>query len=288
MAGKRSLKNVALTRRFHWAYFGDWVVLNTVLVVVAEAFFLVTLKSLIPSNLPFDPIRLSAASVAIALVVVLGLFFLGAWWAHRIAGVHIRMEKVLRRVAEGDLSVSLRFRDGDDLDEVEGAFESMMATLRGEQGEKILEEGPITSQERDRRSLQNMVLTSRYHYKYMAIWVLVSVLLLAAAYATGVLCLYVLNYSGGDFRLTPLVWVATILAGCAGAYLVWRGFRTSHRLAGVHVKLARTFQQVAQGRKDVDLRFRSYDKLEAIEEAFQALMVFIRSSKDSVDSADRP
>jgi len=281
-ANKRSLKNIALTRRFHWAYIGDWLLLTVALVVVAECLLLAIVNTLSSSSLFFDPQKVSLLSVLVCVVVILGLACLGALWAHRIAGVHIRSESVLRQAAAGDLSVQLRFRAGDDLEEVEDAFQAMMATLRGEPPEEALSETPSLQEEsvaeRERRSWQNMELTSRYHYKYMAIWILTSIFFLAVAYTTVVLYLYVLNYSGGDFQLEPLVWFVTLSSGIIGGYLVWRGIKTSHRLAGVHVKLARTFQRVARGEKDVTLRFRAGDKLDAIEAAFEDLMNSCRQS----------
>jgi methyl-accepting chemotaxis protein len=274
-AEKRSLKNVALTRRFHWAYIGAWLVLNAVLLAGAEGFVLAIINTLPPSTLSFDPVRVSVISFVVALLLVIALAMLGTLWAHRIAGVHIRMEKVLRRAAEGDLNVTLRFRAGDDLEEVEEAFDAMMSTLRGEPAlEPVPDSSPgeESQEDRERRSWRSMELTSRYHYKYMAIWIVISIVFLVATYANGLLYLYVLNYSGYDIPLIPITWLFTIVTGALCAFLIWRGFLSSHRLAGVHVKLAQTFQRVAQGEKNVELRFRAQDRLEAVEEAFQALM----------------
>lgn len=275
MSEKRTLRNVGLTRKYHWAYIGSWVVVDCILVGLIEAMVLSILLTRpgLPPSFPVGSVV--GATIAIAVLVLVCLIALGTLWAHRIAGVHVRTARVLREVADGNLGLTLRYRASDDLEEVENAFDAMMSTLRRETdpvGKTPAFPSGESEEDRERRSWRNMELTSKYHYKYMSVWVLVTVGLLIATYFTGLLFLYVQHYSGSGLPLEPLTWAGTVVAVFCCALAIWRGFLTAHRLAGVHVKLAQTFQRVADGDKNVELRFRSYDRLENVEEAFKALM----------------
>ena len=277
---QRSLKNVKLTRRFHWPYFGGWLRLTIGLVVFVEVSTLYMLSSLDPANLPFAPGTLVAGSALMTVAGVSALVALGRFSAHRIAGVHLRTEKVLRQLAEGKQDVQLRFRSEDELEDVEAAFEAMVWHLQSsEPPVSATEEQPEDEEAaaNNRRSWRNIQMTSRYHHKYMAIWMLISLGLLTAAYGALLLLFYVLHYQGHGPDPTVLTLVVTPFVIAMAGLVMWRGYLTAHRLAGVHLRLANVFHSIARGERDVELRFRSYDRLENLEAAFAQMMEWVNT-----------
>ena len=60
----------------------------------------------------------------VALVVWLGLVA-----SHKVAGPLYRFKKVMKEVADGDMSVRMKLRKGDQLDDVAEAFNEMMDAL---------------------------------------------------------------------------------------------------------------------------------------------------------------
>lgn len=70
-------------------------------------------------------------ATAIAILVSGLMVALGVLTAHRVAGPHINLQRTFETIAEGDFDRRLKFRTEDKLDEVEGAFNTMMDTLQG-------------------------------------------------------------------------------------------------------------------------------------------------------------
>jgi methyl-accepting chemotaxis protein len=273
---KRKLKNVTLTGKYHWSYVGGWLLLNLILTLVVEGFALASLYTIrdIYTSMPLSSYAMG--SVAIAMLLLISISGVALLWAHRTAGVHIKTESVFRRVADGDRSARLRYRAGDKLEDVEEAFDRMMTSvverktpLTAESKEDA-EESP---EARQRRSWKSMQLTSKYQYNYMFVWMLISLSLLIACYGIAVFFFYLRHYivPEAGLNLTAITIVATVLAPLAGGVILWRGFLTAHRLAGVHIKLIRTLDRVAQG-EVVELRFRSSDKLDNLQSAFQSMI----------------
>jgi nitrogen fixation/metabolism regulation signal transduction histidine kinase len=95
-----------------------------------------------------------------------------------------------------------------------------------------------------------------------------------ACYAQGLLFFYLAHYinPGEGMNLNVVFAGATLLALGVGAGVIWKGFQTAHRLAGVHIKLMNTFHRIAAGEPNVNLKFRAYDRLENLEVAFAAMM----------------
>jgi nitrogen fixation/metabolism regulation signal transduction histidine kinase len=79
-----------------------------------------------------------ALSIETALFTV-AFALLGKFTAHRIAGPYIRLRQVCTSVGEGDFQQALRFRNYDHLEEVEDAFNKMMARVRAELGARTEE-----------------------------------------------------------------------------------------------------------------------------------------------------
>jgi nitrogen fixation/metabolism regulation signal transduction histidine kinase len=143
-----------LTRKFHFRYLGFWIVITVCLLVLLNVSLYLLLEEqwkdmralagdLVDTNesipLPF----------LIGVLVETALFagaavFLAMSTAHRIAGPYIRLQRTFREVSEGNLDLTLKFREYDRLEELEEAFNAMMATFR----QKLKEGGTGTNEER--------------------------------------------------------------------------------------------------------------------------------------------
>ena len=272
---KRKLKNVVLTGKYHWPYVGGWLVLNIFLTLLVEAFVLGSLH-LVRASYQAVPIAgYAVVSTLVAVIIITGLTLLATLWAHRIAGVHIRTESVFNRIADGNRTARLQYRSTDQLEDVEEAFDRMMDAVSKPEAAGLVSQPSRESPEAaERRSWRNMQLTSKYHFSYMAVWMVVSVGMVTATYASVLFFLYLKHYvdPGSDINLNLSYGLISILAVVVASFIIWRGFLTAHRLAGVHIKLIQTFDRVARGEGGVELRFRSYDKLGHLERAFQAMM----------------
>jgi methyl-accepting chemotaxis protein len=127
----------------------------------------------------------------------------------------------------------------------------------------------------DRRSWKNFSLTSRHHYNYRGLHVLISFSLLALTSYTCAFCILCLHL-GQEQAMAHLVLALTLVAGAA---LFWQARSKAHELAGVHLKLAQTLRRVSDGEKGVTLRFRSSDKLENLELAFDKMMLSLERQR---------
>ncbi len=79
-----------------------------------------------------DPPEWASVGLLFLLCVVLAsaVWAAAVLTAHRIAGPNIKMIKVCRAIAEGDTEMTLKFRADDRLEELEEAFNTMVAALR--------------------------------------------------------------------------------------------------------------------------------------------------------------
>lgn len=66
----------------------------------------------------------------IVLVMTALNFVIGLLFSHRIAGPVYRLKKAMEQVGEGDLSLLIRLRSGDELHELKDAFNDMVSNLR--------------------------------------------------------------------------------------------------------------------------------------------------------------
>jgi methyl-accepting chemotaxis protein len=287
---KRKFKNVTLTGKYHWPYVGRWLVLNIFLVLLVEGFVLGSLHLVRNSDVSLPLTRYATVSTLVAVLIIAGLTVLATVWAHRIAGVHIRTENVFNRIASGDTNASLRYRSSDQLEDVEEAFDRMMESLAKTGRTDIQPPREETPEARERRSWKNVQMTSKYHFNYMAVWLLVSVGMLMACYASILFFLYLRHYldASSNLSLTLLYTILTLITVLFAAVVIWRGFLTAHRLAGVHIKLIQTFDRVARGEGGVELRFRSYDKLGHLENAFQNMLESLQVAPDTEQVLDSP
>ena len=281
MEEKRSLKNIKLTKKYHWTYMIYWVLLNSLLLVMTEVVFLLCIQQEVIPQPDFLPMGLGLFSVIVFLGMLICIQLIGRIWAHRLAGVHIRTERTLKEAAQ-DFSVRLRYRRTDRLEEVAEAFNEMMECLEN----PVVEASADAPNEKkakprtgagNRRSLRNLDQTSKHHIHYMSLWLSLTCGNLLTNYLAANLYVFLITVRGQDIDLHNAVTLLTALLLFAVIGVMFGAAVTAHRLAGVHVKLARTFERVAAGERDVELRFREYDKLTPLEEAFAEFMNAVRA-----------
>lgn len=288
-SNRRSLRNLVLTERFRFAYFGWWVLGNLALLAccfsLAVAIVLITPPQLFPGS-PVRAILLLASGV-IAVAGLLVLF--GALSAHRIAGAHLKLESIFNKVAEGDFSTRLHFRTADNLDDVGIAFNRMMDSIDEGVKPEARESEPEQEAERPRRSLKSWRLTSKHHANYTGIWLITTlgILFLTQRCAVTTEALAVLSTQSGVMlaRFAQVVNTAVLLLFPATIYFA---FREAHRIAGVHVKLKRTFDRIREGEREIELKFRANDKLEPLEGAFVGLMASIVELESKEKEPEEP
>ena len=129
-----------LTSRFHYRFVGLWVLVTSVLVgMVNGLLFLLaeerfghgyssesTLVQLYIDN-RFAVGGMLLISTALFLV---GIALLAKFTSHRVAGPYIRLKNVFKAVRDGNMEQRLKFRDYDQLEDLEAAFDEMMDAVR--------------------------------------------------------------------------------------------------------------------------------------------------------------
>lgn len=127
---KRSLKNVVLTRKYHWLYLGKVTAVSVGLVPIIYGYMLGHLFTIHDVD-PTFPLQLSATILTLgALLTIAMIIYLGVVTAHRVAGPHIQLQQIFEQIKAGDLNARLHFRGGDRLEDVEDSFNSMMDALQ--------------------------------------------------------------------------------------------------------------------------------------------------------------
>lgn len=120
---------VRYTLPYVFKFLGLWLVVTVLAVLVfsVTSYLLLTERILGPDQRGLaNLILLVQTIVALAAVAVLAVFT-----THRLAGPMIALRRAFEDVQAGDLDRQLRFRRSDDhLQEIETAFNDMMASLR--------------------------------------------------------------------------------------------------------------------------------------------------------------
>jgi HAMP domain-containing protein len=139
---QRKLRNVWLTRRYHFRYFGLWVLLVMFLVISFNAVIYLLIESRWEDiyTLPPDALRqylmqrqaFVAGLAAEGVILTVGTVFLAMLTAHRIAGPYIRLRIAFKEVTTGNFDHVLKFRQYDHLEDVAEAFNKMMDRVRTE------------------------------------------------------------------------------------------------------------------------------------------------------------
>jgi nitrogen fixation/metabolism regulation signal transduction histidine kinase len=137
------------------------------------------------------------------------------------------------------------------------------------------------------RKLSNVKLTKEFHFRYLGLWVLISIGLVVVAN----LLLFLLAeqhwkdlYAQDTQFLAEYMMQRQMMAAALGvgallfsAALVALAKTTAHRIAGPYVKLQRVFESVRDGNLDQELSFRKYDHLDELAAVFNEMMVEVRA-----------
>jgi len=135
--------------------------------------------------------------------------------------------------------------------------------------------------DRKKRKLRNMRLTEKFHFAHLGIWIVISIGLVALVnfllYIVIVQQLDLIMDSGGGGGLGEVgrmrLAFGLILEGFVFAVaLVVLAKSTSHRIAGPHLRTIRTCREIQNGNRGLRLKFREYDLLEDVADAFNSMM----------------
>jgi len=149
--------------------------------------------------------------------------------------------------------------------------------------------------EQFKRKLFSFKHTSKFHFRYMGLWVLVSVVLIGVANVLLFLlveehwrALYTLDTQFQDQYMAQRQMMGMALGFEAFLFsiaMVVLAKSTAHRIAGPYIKLRQVFNAVREGNLNQELHFRKYDHLKELEEAFNGMMAEVRSQvrKDLAD-----
>ena len=145
--------------------------------------------------------------------------------------------------------------------------------------------------ERQNRKLSNVRLTRSFHWRYMGLWIVISVSL---CIVFSIICyqlieepsarLYTLNqveleqylHRRQAFFVGSIIEAIVLIAGVVSLAIF-----TAHRVAGPYIRLCAAFESVTNGNLDTRLKFRDYDHLTDVENAFNAMMESLRSHRKS-------
>lgn len=132
---------------------------------------------------------------------------------------------------------------------------------------------------KDKRSLKNLRLTKKYHFPYLGMPVFLSLVLLLLNYILTLAHFYL----NADIRVhfTTLAVEVTILVALTGGLLIFNGVLAAHRIAGVHLRLEKLFNEVREGNLDARLHFRKDDRLDDVEQSFNLMMDVLKHRIDS-------
>lgn len=128
------------------------------------------------------------------------------------------------------------------------------------------------TQARPRRSIKNVVLTKSYHLLYMGPQAFITLLILGLIFAILIRRVLLMAQEGHDIPYLALSSGIALAVSAVGFLVCGAAVLSAHRMAGVHIKLAQVFDSIAEGRFETRLKFRSTDKLEDVESAFNQMM----------------
>ena len=145
------------------------------------------------------------------------------------------------------------------------------------------------------RSLWNVRLTRAFHYRYMGLWIVLTIFLVLLFNVFFHLLVkerwLSLRPSATDadaaFALVarPLLIAQAIEVVLFSVAIVGLAKLTSHRIAGPYLQLRRICAEVRGGDLDSRLRFRRSDRLADLEAEFNAML---EALKARIGAADRP
>ena len=142
------------------------------------------------------------------------------------------------------------------------------------------------TQKKQKRSLKNVSLTRKYHMPYMGTSIFLSLSLLGIVYGLSLYRFLELAKSGAEAPFMAMFVISTILTILMGILIVGANILAAHRIAGVHIKLKNTFDQITADDLSGRLYFRKEDKLEELQDSFNAMMDRIDNKSGAGESKE--
>ncbi|NOZ20400.1 MAG: hypothetical protein GXP25_04845 [Planctomycetes bacterium] len=143
-SSRRKLSNLKMTRKFHFKYLGQLLLVMIALIVIANiSLYLyfeehcqnVNVAQRAPEK--YHTVRAVLITVLCAETVlgVVAMVSLTILTTHRIAGTSIKLRNAFEEVRKGNLEHRIKFRAYDHFEEVEDAFNNMMEALKERAGD---------------------------------------------------------------------------------------------------------------------------------------------------------
>lgn len=140
-----------------------------------------------------------------------------------------------------------------------------------------------------KRSIRNLSLTKDYHYRYLGLWVIITVSLMLSSNIVLFLWLQehflglesiVSDLHTSYIELKNYVIFGLVIESIAFATgIVALAKLTAHRIAGPYIQLQKTFDAIRDGQHDARLHFRKYDNLDHVAKSFNDMMDVLSKSK---------
>jgi HAMP domain-containing protein len=142
------------------------------------------------------------------------------------------------------------------------------------------------AEQRQRRSIKNVVLTKKYHMPYMGTSVFLSLSLLAMIYGLFLYRFMELTKVETDAPIVMLVVITTIITTILGLLIIGAAVLAAHRIAGVHIKIRQICEKIEKGDLDARIHFRKEDQLEEVQGAFNAMMDSLQARIDGLGAKE--
>ena len=137
-SSRRKLSNLRLTRKFHFRYLGQILLVMIGLILIANISLYLyfeehcrNVKAATHNPEKYSTVRKTLITILTTETVLatVAIVFLTIFTTHRIAGTSIKLRNAFEEVRNGNLKHRIRFRSSDHFEEVEDAFNGMMEAL---------------------------------------------------------------------------------------------------------------------------------------------------------------
>lgn len=143
-----------------------------------------------------------------------------------------------------------------------------------------------------RRNPWNFSYTARHHVRYLGPWVVACVgltILLSTFFALDLRDRVFLAPGTPDLSAYYTgLGTLTVLTLIAVAAFVVMGKACAHRLAGPQIAIKNTCEAVLAGNLNARLKFRDYDRLEDVQDSFNAMLNALQAKAEGQSAPEQP
>lgn len=123
-----------------------------------------------------------------------------------------------------------------------------------------------------RNPIKNVDRTKKYHFVYMGMSTLLSLVLVLLLYLFTLYHFRQLTAVNSTLPFQTVLVLATGASLLLSFLIIGTNVLAAHRIAGMHIKMVDTFNEIAAGSSSLRLRFRKEDRLEEVEDSFNRMM----------------